>query len=278
MRTRLLNLLLLAALLYSASLLWRFVGQPPPALPPIETGGAPPPAAAAERGVTSATPEVRPEAYEVIVARDLFSPTRGVVPPAPAAAAQPAARPQPPPKLTLYGVVVLDGEKSAYIQEGAQEGRPTKVRENQPFAGGTIVSIRPDGVTFQYAGSEIVLPLRAPKETPPGGVGESGAAAQQPSAPVAYPRRVPQAAAGRGAPAGGAPTRMQPTITRGQIPPGVAQGQIPAALTPAQSGPVLSPFPQPAPGEGDMGEEELPQENPFEGGGAQEPAPEERNP
>jgi len=66
--------------------------------------------------------------------------------------------------------VIVDGEKSAYLQEGAQESRPRKVRENDNFAGGVVKAIRPDGVTFLFAGSEINVPLRTPKDvagTPP---------------------------------------------------------------------------------------------------------------
>lgn len=192
MRTRLLNLLLLAALGLAASRLWLFLGEPPPALP-VTTAGAPPAAAPAVGSEQPAgTAEFRPELYDVIVARDLFSPTRGIVPPAPAAATKPAPKPQPAPKLTLYGVVILDGEKTAFVQEGNQEGRPRKVRENEQFSGFVVKAIRPDGVTFVYGGSEINVPLRTPKEGAPAPAarGKGGpAAAPRPERPTAAPRR-----------------------------------------------------------------------------------------
>ena len=131
MRIRLLNMLLLAAVLFAVFRLWLFLGEPPPALPAISAGAATPAAEATEPGQDAEVQESRPEAYDVIVARDLFSPTRGVVPPAPAAAAMPAPKPQPAPKLTLYGVVIIDGEKTAYLQEGTQEadrGKSGKMR------------------------------------------------------------------------------------------------------------------------------------------------------
>ena len=122
----------------------------------------------------------------MIVARDLFSPARGVVPPAPAVAGKPAPKPLPPPKLTLYGVVILDGEKSAYLQEGTQQGRPVKVRENENFANGVVKTIRPDGLTFLFGGSEINVPLRTPKEgavAPPPAAQDAAVAAPRPQAP-----------------------------------------------------------------------------------------------
>lgn len=276
MRTRLVNLLLVAALLYGASRLWQVLSQPPPALPPIEVATVPAAAEAPESELQEEAADQRPEGYEVIVARDLFSPSRGVVPPAPVpagGAAQPPAKALPAPKLTLYGVVIVDGDKAAFIQEGSQEGKPRKVREKEAFAGGIISAIRPDGVTFQFGGSEVIVPLRTPKELPP-----LPAAAQQPKAPASYPRRATQPAAGRLAmPPGSTQGQMQPGVTRGPVPPGLTQGQIPAVLTPPQTGPALSPFsPSSEPGEGEGADEETLQEPPYEGG-AQDPTLEEED-
>jgi len=95
-RIRLLNILLLSALVLAVSRLWLFLSEPPPALPAISAGGAPPAPETAEGEQNPEVPAPPPEAYDVIVARDLFSPARGVVPPAPAAAARPETKPQPP--------------------------------------------------------------------------------------------------------------------------------------------------------------------------------------
>ena len=192
MRTRLLNLLLLAALGLAVSRLWTLVREPPPVLPAIETVAAPAARGTAEGEEPGAPAQIRPESYDVIVARDVFSPARGVVPPAPTAAAATAVK-TPPPRLTLYGVVILDGEKSAYLLEGAQEGRPRKVREGENFAGGTVKEIRSGGVTFLFAGGEIVVPLRTPKEGGGATQGQNSAAAvQRPEPPAALPRRLAQ--------------------------------------------------------------------------------------
>lgn len=192
MRARLLNVLLLAALAVAFSRLWLFLGEPPPSLPPVPAGVAAPEETTAASEQIAAAGETGPAAYDVIVARDLFSPARGVVPPAPIGTPKPAARAQPPPKLTLYGVVIVEGEKAAFIQEGAQEARPRKVRENESFAGGVVKAIRPDGVTFLFAGSEIIVPLRAPKErvgAPSPRDQDAGGSTPRPGAPAASPRR-----------------------------------------------------------------------------------------
>ena len=225
MRTRLLNVLLLAALVFAVSRLWQFLGEPPPVLPAVNAAAVASAGAGAKREKPAPVVEIRPEAYDVIVARDLFSPARGVVPPAPATASKPAPRLQPPPKLTLSGVVIIDGEKTAYLQEGTQESRPQKVRENQNFAGGIVKSIRPDGITFVFADTEIIVPLRTPKDG--GGaapVGKAlGGAIPRSDAPVAFPRRT-------------VPTGLQP----GQMPissrPMPAAPAMPALAPAAESG------------------------------------------
>jgi hypothetical protein len=211
-RIRLLNLLLLAALALGASRLWLFLREPPPVLPAIGPAAATP-APEASRA-QPAPAEIRPESYDVIVARDVFSPARGVVPPAPPAAGKPAEKPPAPPKLLLSGVVILDGEKTAYLLEGVQEGRPRKVREGENFAGGVLKAIRPDGVTFLFAGSEIAIPLRTPKEGPAAAqvqAPNTGGIAQRPVTPAPIPRRLSQPGVQQGRPA--APVRQVPPAT-----------------------------------------------------------------
>ena len=239
MRTRLLNVVLLAALVLAASRLWLFLREPPPALPPIATVATPPTAASTKSAQNAEAAESRPGAYDVIVARDLFSPTRGVVPPAPAVATKPAPKPQPAPKLTLFGVVIIDGEKTAFLQEGTQESRPRKVRENENFAGGVVNAIRPDGVTFLFAGSEINIPLRIPKDgagAPSSRGQEAVSVSPRPQTPVALPRR--------------------------QMPTGVPQGQLPAparqVIAPARTPAVV---PQVETGGEVFEEEEFPEES-----------------
>jgi hypothetical protein len=251
-RVRLLNLLLAAALLLAGSKLLGLLREPPPALPPI-AAEAPP---AAEESAPVGPPpaaEAHPEAFDVIVARDPFSPTRGVVQPAPAVAARPAPKP-PPPKLTLYGVVILDGERYAYLQEGGADARPKKVKERESIAGGTVTAIRPDAVTFLYGGSEIVLPLRTPKDVPAAAGGTDAAAPARGRAAIsAQQRRAP-------------PLPVVP----GQMPVGGAAGQMPTQPTqptPDQPGAGMPVFPSTGEPADDSGvpEEMLPGESPDGG-------------
>lgn len=188
MRTRLLNLLLAAVLALAVARLSTALRSPGPGLPPIPEVSAPeaPPSAAPAQEPEGTAAGAGPEGYEVIVARDLFSAARGVIPPAPPAAGKPAPAPPPQPKLTLSGVVIIDGEKTAFLQEGTQEARPRKVREGESFAGGTVKVIRPDAVTFLFGGKEITVPLRTPKE------GGATAVAPPLPQPDAAQRRVSQ--------------------------------------------------------------------------------------
>jgi len=211
-RTRLVNLVLLALLAFAVARFWSFVSEPPPVLPAIKPDAATPAALVKTTQKTEAV-DSRPEAYDAIVARDLFSPARGVVPPAPTAAAKAAPKPQPPPKLTLYGVVIVDGEKAAYLQEGTQAGLPRKVREKENFAGGVVSAIRPDGVTFLFSGVPTNVPLRTPKD------GAGTPAARSPDAaaavpPAAFPRRQP------GQLPGSRPANSPPAVMPGAMPPG----------------------------------------------------------
>lgn len=241
MRTRLLNVALLAALVLAVARLWLFLSEPPPALPVPAAGATAPAAGAMDDEQQTDVVDSRPEIYDVIVARDLFSSTRGIVPSAPVAAT--VSRPQPAPKLTLYGVIMIDEEKAAYLQEGAQEGRLKKVRENESFAGGVVKAIRSDGITFLFAGSEIKVPLRTPK---------AGAEAPSPRG------QAPSGSALRtGTPAG---------IPRRQMPTGIRPGQLPAPGRPAvapslpASVPGTSPAVPPGEPEGELfGDEEFPE-------------------
>jgi hypothetical protein len=207
-RIRFLNLLLAALVVLAAVRLWTAARAPLPQLPPAPAAeSAAPPGSMQGAGEPSAASPAAggTEGYEVIVARDLFSAARGVVPPAPPTAAKPAPKPPVKPKLTLYGVVIVDGEKAAYLQEGTQEARPRRIREGESFAGGTVKEIRPDGITFLFAGGETAVPLRTPKDAGPAPALQVPPQPQQavpprrpaqPAAPGGQVRRPPQATPG----------------------------------------------------------------------------------
>ena len=229
MRTRLLNAVLFAALAASGVRLWQIVREPPPTLPAGAAAANAYTAGTTNREKKDAVGEIRPDGYNLIVARDMFSPSRGVVPPAPAPAVIPPPKPAPVPKLTLAGVVIIDGEKTAYLQEGTQEARPRKVREKESFAGGVVGAIRPDGVTFLFGGSEINIPLRLPKSGADSArVVDTGDAAPRAESAATMPRRLPT-----------------PVPARPMTPAPV----LPSVVTPG------------GPGGGGFGDEEFPEES-----------------
>lgn len=213
--TWLLNLLLAAVALAGAARLAATLGEPPAALPEA-------PAVIRQSSPADGPVADRPEQdadYEVIVARDLFSPSRGPTPAAPVPVSLPVA-PKPParPKITLFGVVIVDGERSAFLQEGGGDARPKRIQEGESFAGGTVKAIRPDGVTLSFAGVESVVPLRAPKEglAPLPAMREPQSVPPTPAIP-GLPGRMQTGAAVRGAqPA--TPLRQPPQLRRFAVP------------------------------------------------------------
>jgi len=88
-----------------------------------------------------------PEAYQIILRRDVFNPRRVPLPvrDSSAAAAIPVA---PPETLTLVGVAVADGKASALFSGSTAELSGTR-HPGEPLGSGRIVSIDTDGVTFE---------------------------------------------------------------------------------------------------------------------------------
>lgn len=267
-RTRLLNLLLFAALVVAVSRLWGFLHEPPPQLPSSDALADKPPAAAPADEKNGAPVGTPAGGYETIVARDLFSAARGVVAPAPDVANPTPTIPQAQPKLILSGVVILDHEKTAYLQEVNKEARPRKVREGETFAGGTLRAIKPDGVTFFFAGNETIVPLRLPKEA---AAGAPRPAEVQPVVPVpgstSYPAP-PGTMPWRGNPNGPmypvipqmAPQNQRlpsvaPNVRRLPVMPG---GQLQAPMPVDDTG-VIEEVPQPEDGMEEVDQFQIPQ-------------------
>ncbi len=180
------NLLLAVGVMVAVARLAGYWRQPLPSLP---AAPEPPPAA-------SPVGQLHPSAlaeedYGVIVSRNLFSPIRSVAPPSPSGEAPAPAPAAPPPKITLYGVVIEDGgEKTAYLKEDSQgQGtKPRAVREGDTVSGGKVSAIGSNRVTLVFGGKEVIVPLRSPK----------GKVAAPPRPPVAAPPRPSQ------------PPRLQP--------------------------------------------------------------------
>jgi|GEM_PF-4580099 len=76
-------------------------------------------------------------------------------------------------QLVLYGVIIVDGKKTALLQDVSQT-HPRNIHEGESFAGGVITAIRSNGVTFRYAEQDLNIPLGAGRTATTGGPGEMG--------------------------------------------------------------------------------------------------------
>jgi hypothetical protein len=155
------NLLLVLALALAGGKLFSAISASPPPLPvPAEVSGKASPLPAVRATVP-------PRTYGEIVDRNLFSAKRGKVePPVEATAAPVVPKAVPPPKATLFGIVMDDsGEKYAYLTDdsSSRKGKPKKYREGDTFAGAVINEILHDRVIMSSGATKHTVSLRAPK-------------------------------------------------------------------------------------------------------------------
>jgi hypothetical protein len=179
---------------------------------PRARGSAAAPAAAA---TPAETPKPSPQAYSVVAARNLFSPTRSETPGAGIVSGAPAT---PVVKPNLHGVVLRDGSPVAYLEDPMTK-RIAGYRVGDPIAGGTVQTISADAVIIARPEGAVDVRLRDPSK----------------------PRPVP--------PAPGRPDATGQQPAPGQAPqPQPAPGIVPprAFLPPGQ--PVPQPVPQAVPG------------------------------
>jgi len=161
-RLWLVNLVLLAVAIGFAAALARDLTRSRP-LPPAP--------AAAQRQAQAAAPaeEAQPSpasaeqlaAYNVIVAKYLFNPSRNEGGAAPATPAAP-----PPPKPTLLGVVV-DGPKSLAYLEDATTKRVFGYKVGDTVSGGRLDKITDDKVVIVRSDGAIDVLLRDPSKPKP---------------------------------------------------------------------------------------------------------------
>lgn len=174
---------------------------PPPPAPraarPLATGGVP---------ATSAAPPSA-ASYGVIVAKNLFSPTRTEAPAGPVAAAG--------PKPVLHGVV-MDGPRSRAYLEDPLLKRVFGYVVGDTVGGGRIESIAVDRVVIARADGLLEVLLRDPSKPRPASTAAAPPAASGPAAaqrgfasasPATSLPNVPAVAAGPSAPATGGERR-----------------------------------------------------------------------
>ena len=173
-------------------------------------------------------------AYNVVAARNLFSPTRTEAPSGSVVTGAPLVKPN------LFGVVVRESGSIAYLEDPTTK-RVAGYRVGDRILGGTVQAIRADVVTIDVPGAGGALDVRLhdpgkPRATP--------AAVTGTPQPTALPGVIPPAAP---PPAQVAQPTQPPVVQPGQVPPIVVPGQPPAAVIPGQP-PVVTTTPPQLPG------------------------------
>ena len=209
-----------ALVVYIAS---QFVAKAPM---PVAGRRAPQPVTAAGSSDAARPPA---SAYNVVAARNLFSPTRTEAASATSVAATPLVRPN------LFGVVVREGGSIAYLEDPTTK-RVAGYRVGDQILGGKVQSIRGDVVTIDAPGGAMEVRLHdpgRPRATPAAVTG-----VPQPNVVPALPGVIPPIAP----PAAAVPSQpqvAQPPTQPGQPP--VIPGQPPVVGAPTQPNVVNPP-------------------------------------
>jgi len=174
------------------------------------------------------TAKTPPSAYNVVAARNLFSPTRTEAPSSTSVTALPVSRPN------LFGVVVRDSGSIAYLEDPTTK-RVAGYRVGDKIQGATVQAIKVDGVTIDGPGGPMDVRLHEPNKpraTP------AAATATPPSVAPALPGVIPPAAAAPG-PSQAAqppPQPAQPGMVPPVAPTVAVPGQPPVVTPPAVPG------------------------------------------
>jgi hypothetical protein len=183
--------------------------------PTVGSGRANAPAAAP--GVRPPAPPPSPGAYDTVVGRNLFSPSRNEAPTT-AMAAGPAAMAARP---SLFGVVLRDGAPLAYLEDPATK-RVAGYRLGDSIGGGSVQAIGADHVVIARPDGTVDVRLRDPSRP-------------RPVAPAAAPGQ-PDTPAGQSV--------TPPCTAPGAPPPGVTPPAAQSSMPPA---PNVQPLPPGAP-------------------------------
>ena len=210
-----LNLALAAA----ATLLIVYIVRQFVAPMPLPVGGRR--AAGPAMSTVTDTAKTPPSAYNVVAARNLFSPTRTEAPSSTSVTALPVSRPN------LFGVVVRDSGSIAYLEDPTTK-RVAGYRVGDKIQGATVQAIKADGVTIDGPGGPMDVRLHEPNK--PRAM-PAAATATPPSVAPALPGVIPPAATAP-APSQAAQPPPQPA-QQGMVPPA---GQPPGVGVPGQPG------------------------------------------
>ena len=211
-----LNLALAAA----ATLLIVYIVRQFVAPMPLPVGGRR--AAGPVMSTVTDTAKTPASAYNVVAARNLFSPTRTEAPSSTSVTGLPVARPN------LFGVVVRSiGASVAYLEDPTTK-RVAGYRVGDKIQGATVQAIKVDGVTIDGPGGPMDVRLHEPNK--PRAM-PAAATATPPSVAPALPGVIPPAATAP-APSQAAQPPPQPA-QQGMVPPA---GQPPGVGVPGQPG------------------------------------------
>src|SRR5438445_11714332 len=147
---------------------------------PLPVGGR----RAATAGSAAVTDPPRPpaSAYNVVAARNLFSPTRTEAPTSGGVATTPLLKPN------LFGVVVRESGSIAYLEDPTTK-RVAGYRVGDRILGGTVQAIKVDGVTIDAPGGAMDVRLHDPGK--PRATPATAAGTPQPSVAPALPGVIP---------------------------------------------------------------------------------------
>src|SRR5215831_6263388 len=150
------------------------------ARPSAQTRARPPAAAPAGPSPTG-DGKLPAQAYNVITARNLFSPTRSETTGPSTAGSAPQALIAKP---NLHGVVLREGSPIAYLEDPLTK-RIAGYRVGDPIAGGTVQTISADAVVISRPDGMVDVRLRDPSKPRPAGPPQ--AAPGQPQVPGQQP-------------------------------------------------------------------------------------------
>jgi hypothetical protein len=131
---------------------------------PMPSAGKARPAAGADAERPADAPRPPAAAYNVVAAKNLFSPSRTEAPVNPLAAAAANV-----PKPNLYGVVLREGAPIAYLEDPMSK-RVSGYRIGDAVAGGTVQAISADSVSITRPDGKIDVRLRDPGKPRPAAV------------------------------------------------------------------------------------------------------------
>ena len=194
---------------------------------PLPVGGRRAATGTAAPGIDALRPPA--SAYNVVAARNLFSPTRTEAPSGAVVTGAPLVKPN------LFGVVVRETGSIAYLEDPTTK-RVAGYRVGDRILGGTVQAIKADVVTIDVPGAGGAMDVRLHDPGKPRATPAAVTGVPQPTVAPALPGVIPPAA-----PPAQVAQPTPPLAQPGVMPPTVVPGQPPAAVIPGQPPTVTMP-------------------------------------